>query len=81
MYKISWSGPCSTWNIACMSGRIVKELVKIAPSVEVSECHQSLRAPSVAGAEPSVVSSSGAELEVMHQSMGKAQQWEDIWET
>ena len=36
-------------------------------------CLQGLRAPSVAGAEPSVVSPSGAELEVMHQLIGKAQ--------
>ena len=39
-----------------------------------------LRAPSVAGAEPSVVSPSGAEPEVMHQLMGKAQQREESWE-
>ena len=67
-------GPCSTWIIACMSSGIFKELVKMTPSVEVAgvnECLQVLRAPSVAGAEPSVVSPSGAELEVMHQLMGK----------
>ena len=57
--------------------RIIEELVKMAPSVEVAEVNeglQSLRALSVAGAEPSVVSPSGAELEVMHQLIGKAQQ-------
>ena len=47
----------------------------------VNGCLQGLRAPSVAGAEPSVAYCSGAELEVMHQLMGKAQQWEEIWET
>ena len=69
MHRISWRGPCSTWNIACMSGGIIKELVRVTPSIEVIECLQSLTAPSVAGAEPSLVSPSGAELEVMHQSM------------
>ena len=62
-----------------MSGGIFKELVKMDPSVEmveVNECLQFLSAPSVAGAEPSVVSLSAAELEVMHQLMGKAQQCE-----
>ena len=50
------------------------EFVKVAPSVkvdEVNECLQSLRAPSVAEAEPILVSPSGAELEVMHQSSGR----------
>ena len=47
----------------------------------VNGCLQGLRAPSVAGAEPSVVSPSGAALEVMHQLMGKAQQWEESSET
>ena len=66
-----------------MSGGILKELVKMAPSVEVAGvkgCLQFLRAPSVAGAEPSVVSPSGAELVVMHQLMGEAQQGEEFWE-
>ena len=74
MHRISWR---RTWNVACVSSRIIEELVKMAPSVEVAEVNeglQSLRAPSVAGAEPSVVSPSGAELEVMHQLIGKAQQ-------
>ena len=51
----------------------------MAHSIEVAGvngCLQVLRAPSVAGAEPSTVSPSGAELEVMNQLMGKAQQWE-----
>ena len=54
----------------------------MGPSVEVAGVRGgfSLRTPSVAEAEPSVVSPSGAELEVMHQLMGKAQQWEEIWE-
>ena len=47
----------------------------------VNGCLRGLRAPSAAQAEPSVVSPSGAELEVMHQLMGKAQPWEEIWET
>ena len=46
----------------------------------VNGCLQVLRAPSVAGADVSVVSCSGAELKVMLQLMGKAQQWEEIWE-
>ena len=65
-----------------MSGGIVKELVRMAPSVAVAEeneCLQSLRAPSVAVAEARVLSPSGAELEVMHQSKGKAQQCEESW--
>ena len=56
----------------------------MTPSVGVAGvngCLQGLRAPTVAGAEPSVVSPSGAELDMMHQLMGKAQQWEEIWET
>ena len=60
-----------------MSGGTFEELVKMAPSVEVArvnECLQVLRAPSVAGAEPCVDSPSGAELEAMHQLMGKAQE-------
>ena len=47
----------------------------MAPSVVVAEgneCLQSSMAPSVTVADASVVSPSGAELEVMHQSMGKA---------
>ena len=63
-----------------MSGGMVEELVKMSPSVavaEVNEWLQSLRAPSIAVAEARAFSPSGAELEVMHQSMGKAQQWED----
>ena len=62
----SLRGPCLTWIVACMSGGIFKELVKMAPSVEVARvngCLQVLRAPSVSGAEPSVVSPSGPELE------------------
>ena len=73
MHKISWRGPSSTWNIACSSGGIIKELVKMAPSsevAEVDECLHSLCAPSVAGTEPSDVSPSSAELEVLHQSVG-----------
>ena len=57
-----------------MFGGIIEELVKMAPSVavaEVNECLQSLRASSVAVPEVNVVSPSGAELEVMHQSMGR----------
>ena len=57
-----------------MSGGIIEELVKKAPSVDVAdenECLQSLRAPSVAVAEARVFSPSGAELEVMHQSKGR----------
>ena len=67
-----------------MSGGIFEELEKMAPSVGVAEvngCLLGLRAPSVAGAEPSVVSPSGAELELRHQLMGKAHQWEESWET
>ena len=66
-----------------MSGGIFKELVKMAPSVGVTgvnRCLQGLSAPSVAGAEPSVVSPSDAELELMHQLMWKAQQWDEIWD-
>ena len=76
---MSWTGPCSTWIVACISSGIFKELVKMGPSVEVAGvngCLQGLRSPSVAGAEPRVVSHSGAELEVLHQLMGKEQQWE-----
>ena len=69
-HRTSWSGPCSTWIFDCMSGGIVKELVMMYPSFL---CLQSLRAPAVAVAEARVFSPSGAELEVMHQSMGKAQ--------
>ena len=53
-----------------MSGDTIEELVKMAPSVvvaEVNKCLQSLRAPSAAVAEASVVSPSGAQLEMMHQ--------------
>ena len=67
-----------------MFSGIIEELVMMVPLVEVAEvneCLQSSRDPSVAGADPSVVSPSGAELEGMHQSMGKAQQWKKIWET
>ena len=66
-----------------MTGGIIKELVKMAPLVvvaEENECLQSLMAPSVAVTEARVFSPSGAELEVMHQSKGKAQQWEESWE-
>ena len=54
------------------------------PSVKVAGVNgwiQSLRAPFVAGAEASVVSPSGAELEEIHQLMGKAQQWEESFKT
>ena len=67
-----------------MFSGIFEALVKMTPSVGVAGvngCLQSLRAPSVAGAEPSVVSPSGAEQEVIHQLMGKAPQWEESWET
>ena len=37
-------------------------------------CLQGLRAPSVAGTELSAVSPSGAELDVIHQLIGKAQE-------
>ena len=60
-----------------MSSGIFEDVVKMAPSVGVNGvngCLQGLRAPSVAGAEPSVLSPSDAELEVMHQLMG-TQQW------
>ena len=54
---------------------MVKEMVKM------NECLQSLRAPSVDGAEPSVVSPSGDELDVMQHMVQKAQQLEEIGET
>ena len=57
-----------------MSSRIIEELVMMAPSGMVAEengCVLSLRAPSVAVAEASVFSPSGAELEVMQQSKGR----------
>ena len=68
-----------------MSSLIFEDLVKMDPSVGwgagVNGCLQSLKAPFVAGAEPSVVSTSGAKMEVMHQLMGKTQQWEESCET
>ena len=54
-----------------MFSGIIEEVERIAPSVET------LGAPSVAGAEASVFSPSGAELGVMHLVKMKAQQLEE----
>ena len=57
---MSRKGPFLTWSFACMFGRIVEDVKRIAPSSEP------LGAPSGAVAEASVFSPSGAELGVMH---------------
>ena len=73
MHMTSWKGPYLTWIFACMFSGIIKEVERIAPSVET------FGAPSVPGAEASVFSPSGAELGVMQLVKMKAQQLEERW--